>query len=108
MKQNNPLPDVLKWYNETKASACCRECGVRHPAVIEFHHVDPETKEYSISHMVFNGFTMTQVLAEYAKTQPLCKNHHALEHYKLAAAEKTKKRHESSVQQTGQLFLYWE
>ena len=93
MKENKPIPEVLKWYNETKASACCVECGFKHPAAIEFDHIDPATKEYTISHMVFNGFTMTQVLSEYEKTQPMCKNHHAIRHYNKNASDKTKKRH---------------
>lgn len=55
---------------------CCR-CGYdRFAEVLEFHHVDPHDKSYSIGTMLFRGFSWESILEEIDKCIILCKNCH--------------------------------
>lgn len=73
--------NVRAWYKDLKENAACIICGFAHPAAIEFHHEDPKEKRYTLSFMVHNGFDLASVKKEFAKTVPLCKNCHAIEHW---------------------------
>ena len=57
----------------------CIKCGEAHPAVIDFHHLDPSTKIKDICRIVLDG-TLEQVKAELAKCVCLCSNCHRLFH----------------------------
>lgn len=72
---------VRQWYKHLKATSKCITCGVSHPALIEFHHVEPSTKRYNISQMVQNGYEICEIEKELEKCVPVCKNHHALIHW---------------------------
>ena len=58
------------------AGGCCQLCGyARDPAALQFHHVDPATKEFTLR----NGDTrsLERMRAEAAKCILLCANCHA-------------------------------
>jgi transposase len=74
---------VSKWRRRVKrrlvgmAGGCCILCGYReHVAALQFHHLDPSTKAFSISR---EGTTrsFTEVRAEAEKCVLLCANCHA-------------------------------
>lgn len=52
----------------------CEICLENHPACLEFHHVNPIEKEYSISAIA--GKTMKTILKEVGKCKILCANCH--------------------------------
>ena len=59
---------------------CCYGCGSTfHPAVYEFHHKDPLTKDRDPSKML--QLSLTKLTAELDKCVLLCANCHRLEHH---------------------------
>lgn len=72
---------TLEWFRLLKENSSCTKCPASHPAIIEFHHTNPKDKHYSISNMVHNGMSITEIEKELKKTIPLCKNCHAMEHW---------------------------
>jgi transposase len=61
-----------------EAGGRCAICGFsEHPGALQFHHLDPSTKEFHLSH---GGFTraIDKARAEAAKCVLLCANCHAL------------------------------
>lgn len=47
------------------------------PGAIEFHHVDPSTKSFSLNDGIKNGVSLAAFNAEMAKVVPWCANCHA-------------------------------
>jgi hypothetical protein len=61
---------------EAKAKPCT-DCGVRYPYyVMEFDHLDSETKEFNVSAGVTRA-SYERLLAEIAKCEVVCANCHA-------------------------------
>tara|TARA_R110002012_G_scaffold100791_1_gene239572 strand:+ start:377 stop:703 length:327 start_codon:yes stop_codon:yes gene_type:complete len=56
----------------------CVVCGEDEPCVIEWHHVNPEEKEYNVTRMF--KMNKKKVLAEIDKCVCLCRNCHARVH----------------------------
>lgn len=61
---------------------CCIECGETHRGVLDFHHIDPETKEYNISKKI-GRITLKTLLNEINKCIILCANCHRKLHWDL-------------------------
>jgi hypothetical protein len=68
-----------KW-QEFKATLKCAVCGENHPAVLDFHHINPADKEYSVSRLVSDR-SYTKAMQEIQKCIVLCANHHRIHHY---------------------------
>jgi len=68
-----------KW-KEFKATLSCLECGVYHPAVLDFHHIDPEMKNGSV-HTLLRSKSYKKVLEEVEQCLVLCANCHRVYHY---------------------------
>lgn len=59
----------------------CAHCGNQyHPAIYEFHHLDPATKDRDPSKML--SLKLERLTAELDKCILLCANCHRLEHHK--------------------------
>lgn len=62
----------------------CMRCGFDHPAALQFHHRDPSTKEFNLSHGASLGkpkkFPWPTILEEIKKCDLLCSNCHFIEH----------------------------
>ena len=59
----------------------CERCGYdKHPSALQFHHLDPQVKEFGISARKTKQFDDATKL-ELDKCQLLCANCHAEEHY---------------------------
>ena len=80
----------VKW-NEFKASLSCIVCGFSHPAVIDFHHVDPETKTDNVHRLVQRG-RYAAAYEEIKKCATLCANCHRIHHYNEWAETRIKRR----------------
>lgn len=75
--------DLKEWFaTEIVAKAKCTKCGEDHPATIDFHHRDPETKEGAIADLVANKRSKEAILKEIDKCDVLCSNCHRKLHYK--------------------------
>lgn len=66
-------------YIVSKRTACV-DCGETHPAVLDFHHKDPSSKRFSVSHR--NGASFRLLDEEIAKCEVLCSNCHRIRHWK--------------------------
>lgn len=67
-----------------KVARGCEKCGEKHPATLDFHHLDPTTKEYNIGATIHMGnpAEVSKVWDEIAKCVVLCANCHRKEHWK--------------------------
>jgi 5-methylcytosine-specific restriction endonuclease McrA len=83
-KSNNTFK--VKW-KEFKATLSCLECGANHPAVLDFHHIDPEMKNASV-HMLVKSKSYKKALEEIQQCVVLCSNCHRVYHYNERRAEK--------------------
>ena len=63
-----------------KKLACIR-CGESHVATLEFHHTDPEQKDFTISKAVQGNWSTSRILAEIEKCEVLCSNCHRKLHW---------------------------
>ena len=59
----------------------CKQCGVNHPAVLDFHHRDPSTKESTVSDLKWSGCSLERLKLEIDKCDILCSNCHRILHY---------------------------
>jgi hypothetical protein len=85
-KRNHGLKD--KW-REFKATLSCLECGIYHPAVLDFHHIDPEMKNASV-HSLIQAKNYVAAMEEVEQCVVLCANCHRVYHYNERQREKEK------------------
>ena len=69
--------------SEIKASQGCAKCGDTRSYVLDYHHIDPETKSGTVARMVSNHYTSLneETLNEIKKCAVLCANCHREWHY---------------------------
>lgn len=67
------------WLEEYKTSRGCCTCGEKHPACLEFHHIDPSQKLLSLSSGTLCSFD--KVKAEIEKCIIQCSNCHRKHHW---------------------------
>lgn len=65
---------------EYKANIGCISCGESDPVCLDFHHIDPKTKEYTIATAGVKGLSFEKVLLEIKKCEVLCANCHRKRH----------------------------
>lgn len=61
----------------------CVDCGERHPATLQFHHLNSEDKTFAIGKAVYRGFSLDRIKKEIQKCIVLCANCHAIRHYNM-------------------------
>lgn len=65
--------------NAIKLERGCADCGYRgHPVALDFDHVDPATKEATVSQLVKAAAAWARVEAEMAKCEVVCANCHRI------------------------------
>jgi predicted HNH restriction endonuclease len=64
----------------TSLSLECSKCGFKHPAAIDFHHLDPSEKEGEVNKLAGSG-CFKKAYAEIEKCIPLCSNCHRILHW---------------------------
>ena len=70
---------------EYLSSRSCAHCGIADIRVLDFDHIDPATKSFSIARAIANVSSWQKILAEIQKCQILCANCHKI---KTAAEQK--------------------
>lgn len=73
-----------EWISQFKKK-CCR-CGANHPAILQFHHIDGDDKDFTIGNAIGNKPRQV-IIAEIQKCIVLCANCHAIEHYNKRVEE---------------------
>jgi hypothetical protein len=72
--------ELTQWYNDLKSTGCSI-CGEKHPAALDFHHINKEEKEYNIYDMIGSNRSKAAILAEIKKCKILCANCHRKHHW---------------------------
>lgn len=70
------MQSVLNFVRGFKAGSWCLKCGERESCCLDFHHRDPQHKEFLVSTMARRGFSIRNVLIEIIKCDILCANCH--------------------------------
>lgn len=64
----------------------CVKCGIEfdgtNSAIYDFHHINPDEKEFSLNKATLNKFGMEKILNELKKCDLVCSNCHRLIHFK--------------------------
>lgn len=76
-----------EWFSKFKSTLKCSYCGENHPSTLDFHHEDPNEKEYEISVMVHNSHHIDKILEEITKCIVLCANCHRKIHWEISNKE---------------------
>lgn len=71
------------WLDDFKKISKCMKCGASHPAVIEFHHRDPNKKEFSIGEVHHRTQSISRLKKEIDKCDIYCSNCHKILHYDI-------------------------
>ena len=79
-RQSIRRKEFKEWFNLYKESLKCTECGFSHPAALDFHHINPNEKEFTISKLKHFG-SKEKLLKEIEKCVVLCANCHRIHHY---------------------------
>jgi hypothetical protein len=69
------------YVNSTKIK--CTYCDESTPCCLDYHHINPSDKEYSVSSMVAMGYPKETIDNEIAKCIVVCSNCHRKIHYGL-------------------------
>lgn len=81
--ENTRLPQKRKMrarFEELTKDHKCVACGELEKACIDYHHVDPTSKENTISSILLRSWCYEELEAELAKCIPLCANCHRKHH----------------------------
>lgn len=73
--------EYIVWFEEIKSHLECKECGNNHPAVLDFHHRNPDEKESVVSALIASLYPKKKILAEIAKCDIFCANCHRIYHW---------------------------
>lgn len=81
-KANKYNKNVHTWFLELKKTLQCKICGESRYWVLDFHHLDPKEKEYSLGQLSRTCGSKNKILKEMEKCDVLCSNCHRDFHYK--------------------------
>jgi hypothetical protein len=73
--------DIWNWFRTYKSGLSCMDCGISHPAVLQFHHRDRADKSFTISKVINRASSLKQITDEIAKCDVVCVNCHAKRHW---------------------------
>lgn len=72
----NRTKENCAYVNQILSAKACVDCGESDPVVLEFDHIDPETKRDAISRMARKCYTLESIKEEIAKCEVRCSNCH--------------------------------
>lgn len=77
--------NLRHWVFTYKArSSGCSTCEVKDPRCLEFHHIDPGSKDGTIGQMIANQPPLSKLFHEISKCKIVCRNCHRKHHQKFA------------------------
>ena len=80
-KYNNNLKLKKQNLIDIYLAGGCRCCGEERKECLEFHHIDPKTKEANISELVNSPYSIDKLKHELLKCTVLCANCHRSFHF---------------------------
>lgn len=75
--------NARSWLEEYKKTLSCEHCSINNPIVLDFHHKDPDGKDFAIGDFVNATQSIDRLKKEISKCKVLCSNCHRIEHHKL-------------------------
>jgi hypothetical protein len=60
---------------------CCTDCGITDSRLLEFDHIDPQTKTKAVARLLSSGYGWERLLAEINKCEIVCANCHRIRTY---------------------------
>ena len=72
--------EIQEFIQQQRVGLSCIRCGNTDIRVLDFHHVDKNSKEISIARIVYRGWSNERILQEIAKCEALCANCHRILH----------------------------
>ena len=79
-KAKRSRQNVTDWFKDFKSKLSCKVCGEDDPVVLDFHHRDKTTKEFSISDGL-RRYSRQRMLDEIDKCDVMCANCHRRHHH---------------------------
>jgi hypothetical protein len=76
--KKNRRQEHKKIIDDIRSKGCC-ECGETHPAVLDFHHIDPSDKDFVIAK--YSEYGLETLLKELNKCIVICSNCHRKMHW---------------------------
>jgi len=74
--------EIWDWFRRYKSTLSCMDCGISHPAVLQFHHRDRAEKSFTIADVVRKAASIRQITNEIKKCDVVCVNCHAKRHWR--------------------------
>ena len=74
---------IYEYVQQIKSQLHCVDCGQRHPAALQFHHLNAQDKQFNIADAVRNGISLDRIKKEISKCIVLCANCHLIRHYNM-------------------------
>lgn len=74
------------WFTEYKSTLKCSRCPENHPACLDFHHLNPNEKDFSVTAIANGTYSKKRIMKEIEKCEVLCSNCHRKHQYKLKNA----------------------
>jgi len=65
-----------------KSTLSCMDCGISHPAVLQFHHRNKDDKSFNISDVIRRANSFKQITSEIEKCDVVCVNCHMKRHWR--------------------------
>lgn len=76
-RSNKRRIEKKKWFRDKiMPQYNCVRCGENDPTCLDFHHINPKTKDSTISRMLCNNHTKETILNEITKCIVFCANCH--------------------------------
>lgn len=72
---------LQSWYQDIKVGLKCTKCEESHISCLDFHHLDKDSKESTVSYMAASGISKKRILEEIDKCIVLCANCHRKLHH---------------------------
>ena len=73
--------DMREFLQQIKMGLSCKRCGIDDWRVLDFHHTNGQTKEFSIANAISRGYNKERILREVARCEVLCSNCHRILHW---------------------------
>jgi len=77
---------IKEYINEFKGKTPC-SCGEDRVPCLQFHHLDPSDKDFSVSQAIINHYGIERIQAEMDKCIVMCSNCHLLLHHEERSAD---------------------
>jgi hypothetical protein len=74
--------EIYNWFMRYKSTLACVDCGISHPALLQFYHRNRSEKSFNISDVVRRATSIKQITNEVEKCDVLCVNCHAKHHWR--------------------------